>query len=340
MCDCLLALGPAADGDGALFAKNSDRPPGEAQAIEWVAARRDDGPVRATYIDVDPHRGDTIGTLLSRPVWQWGAEHGVNEAGVAAGNEMIFTKLDPRAFPPALTGMDLVRLGLERATNAADAVAVMIDLLERYGQGGSGHEDGEHPYWSSFLVADAGEGWVLETSGRAWASERIGRTRAISNRTTIFEFDAANRHPRQPVETLVDPRLRASDAVLAAQPVTVADVKRHLRTHVGEQGYTICMHAPEQHSTASLIAELPRNGKPPLTHVLLGWPCRSVYVPLYVGRPIGDPLTADRFLPLRPAHRRALDELERSLLADAKDNDEWAPEAWGRVERAVRALAV
>jgi hypothetical protein len=334
MCDCLMALGPATESGRAIFAKNSDRPPGEPQAIEWLAPRRDDGTVRATYVEVAPHPRDTIGALVSRPCWMWGVEHGVNEAGVAIGNATIYTTLDPRPFPPALTGMDLVRLGLERATTAAGAMHVMIELLERYGQGGSGHDGVDHPYWSSFLMADADEGWVLETSGRAWASERVGRTRATSNRTTIFEFDTAHRHPRQPVATLVDPRWSASQRLLAAEPVSLSDTKRHLRSHVGEQGYTVCMHADEQATTASMIAELPNEGRP-VANVLLGFPCRSLYVPLYVGRDIGEPLPWARFAELRPTHRRSLDALERDLQTDATDDDEWAAEAWQRVDQAI-----
>ena len=45
-----------------------------------------------------------------------GSSTGVNDAGVVAGNETIYTTLDPADAPPALIGMDLVRLGLERAT--------------------------------------------------------------------------------------------------------------------------------------------------------------------------------------------------------------------------------
>jgi hypothetical protein len=292
----------------------------------------------ATYIEVAAHRDDTIGALVSRPAWMWGVEHGVNDAGVAIGNATIYTTLDPRDAPPALTGMDLVRLGLERGTTAADALQVIIDLLERYGQGGSGYEHTEHPYWSSFLVADRDDGWVLETSGRAWASERVGRTRATSNRTTIFEFDAANRHPRQPVETLVDPRWKASQAVLAAEPVGGPDMKAHLRAHVGEGGYTVCMHAEDQVTNASMVVEFGDGST--CTHMLLGSPCRSVYVPLFVGRPIGSPIPWGRFAALRPSHRRALGELERDLVADAVDDDEWGPEAWRRVDAVLVALGV
>ncbi len=335
MCDCLLALGPATESGRPLFAKNSDRPPGEAQVVEWLPPRHDDGAVRATYIDVHPHRGETVGALVSRPTWMWGAEHGVNAAGVAIGNATIYTKLDPRSEPAALTGMDLVRLGLERAAVAADATRIIIDLLEQYGQGGSGYEHTDHPYWSSFLIADDSEGWVLETSGRAWASERVGRTRATSNRTTIFEFDAANRHPKQPVERLVDPRWIASQRVLSVEPVSPPDLKAHLRSHVGEEGYTVCMHAPDQATTAAILVE--GGGR---THVLLGSPCRSVFVPLYVGRDLGTPPPWSRFGALRLSHRRALDELERDLLADAADDDDWAPEAWRRVTAVLDRLGV
>ncbi len=354
MCDCLLALPPATESGRALFAKNSDRPPAEAQVIEWLPPRRDHAPTRATHIEVSPHPRSTLGVLASRPSWMWGVEHGVNEAGVAIGNATIYTTLDPRTAAAALTGMDLVRLGLERGTTAASAVDVIIGLLETYGQGGSGYEHTDHPYWSSFLVADAAQGFVLETSGRAWASEQVGRTRATSNRTTIFEFDAAHRHPGQPVETLVDPRWQASQRALAAEPLAIGDLKAHLRSHVGQDGYSVCMHVPpsetersgvetggveDQATTASLVAELPQSGRP-LAHLLLGWPCRSVYVPLYVGRDIGTPETWRRFLNLRPSHRRSLDELERDLLADASDDDEWAAEAWRRVDSVLTSLGV
>ena len=331
MCDCLVAL--------PLFAKNSDRPPDEAQRIEWLAPRVDDAPVATTHISVEPSRAETIGALISRPWWMWGVEHGVNEAGVAIGNETIYTTLDPRGAPPALTGMDLVRLGLERGSSASEAVQVMTVLLSRYGQGGTGHYGAERPYWSSFLIADPSDAWVLETSGREWATEHVmSGSRAISNRTTIPAFDAAHRHPRQPVATLVDPRLRASEAVLAAPPVTVDSLKAHLRSHVGgDDGWTVCMHVPDiEATTASTVVEL---GERPLAHMLLGSPCSSIYVPLYVGRSIGQPVEWERFAALPPSCRPELDALEASLLADVRDDDEWADEAWSRVEAELAACA-
>ena len=274
MCDSLVALGPATDTGRTIFAKNSDRPPDEAQVIERHDPRRSAGTVRCTHIDVDDV--DTIGVTGSRPAWQWGFEHGLNDAGVVAGNETIYTTLDPRGAPPALIGMDLVRLGLERALTAADWVDVVTALLERYGQGGSGHHGVDRPYWSSFLVADRYSAYVLETSGREWAVEVVERTRAISNRTTIPAFDATHRHPKQPVERLVDPRWEASKRVLADEPVTVDAVMRHLRSHDGVDGYSVCMHVPGvEATTASLVVEL---GDEVISHWLLGSPCEHEYV--------------------------------------------------------------
>ena len=340
MCDCLVALPPATATGTTLFAKNSDRPVGESQVLERYPATMRAEPIRATHVHVDAGDGETIGLVGSRPWWMWGLEHGVNEAGVAIGNETIYTKLDPRPFPPALTGMDLVRLGLERATTAKDGVDVITGLLERYGQGGTGHLGRERPYWSSFLLADATDAWVVETSGTTWEAEQVVARRALSNRTTIPAFDAAHRHPRQPVETLVDPRLRAGEAVLADAPVTLDAVRSHLRSHVGgDDGWTVCMHVDGvEQTTASMIAELADDGTPRPVRFLLGSPCASVYVPLFVHRPLGLPVRWERLAALTSDDRAALDELEAGLDADVTDDEDWAFDAWRRVDRTLAAV--
>ncbi|MDR3647871.1 MAG: C69 family dipeptidase, partial [Acidimicrobiales bacterium] len=179
MCDTLCVLG----GHGTLFAKNSDRPVRELQVVEAHGRRPPGGRLRTQYLEL-PDDG-AAATLLSRPSWLWGAEHGVNEHGVAIGNEMVNTVDDPRAAPPALLGMDLVRLGLERAASAEDALDVMTGLLERHGQGGVGDSENDVAYWSSFLLSDRASAWVLETSGRSWAARPIEGGGAISNRLTL-----------------------------------------------------------------------------------------------------------------------------------------------------------
>jgi secernin len=277
MCDCLVVLGTASRDGHTLFAKNSDRPPNEVQLLEWFEPRTESR-TTTTYLHIDPHDGATLRFLGSRPSWMWGVEHGVNEVGVAVGNATIYTTLDPRGMPPALTGMDLVRLALERAATAIDAVFVVTGLLERHGQGGSGHEGVDRPYWSSFLVADPRSAFVVETSGRDYAVERVERTRATSNRTTIPSFDRRHRHPRQPVDKLVDPRLAASNDVLTREPVSFDALAAHLRRHAGgDDGHTICMHVPGiEATTASIIAELRSDGSPRVW-TAQGSPCRHEF---------------------------------------------------------------
>ncbi len=280
MCDLLCAL-PPATGGVALFAKNSDRPPDEVQAFEWWAPRVDQDVTRATHVEVVAQPAATYGVLGARPTWGWGLEQGVNDQGVAAGNATIYTTLDPRPFPDALTGMDLVRLVLERCGTAAAGAAMLEELLATVGQGGSGHDGARRPYWSSFLLADPAEAYVVDTSGAVCAIERVSEVRATSNRTTIPEFTAAHAHPRQPVDTLVQPRLAASVRALAQRPVTVDALMAHLGSHEGgTDGWTMCMHVDEpdhrEATTASMVVELASDAAP-VAHVLVGSPCRGTY---------------------------------------------------------------
>ncbi|MFL6214296.1 MAG: C69 family dipeptidase [Blastocatellia bacterium] len=184
MCDTLVAT-PEYTTDGAMwFAKNSDREPGEAQRVEHLPARHHDNQkLQCTYIEVgQAQRTNEI--VISRPFWMWGAEMGANEHGVAIGNEAVFTRL-PYA-KVGLTGMDLLRLALERAAAAREALEVITQLLAEYGQGGAcGYRNRKFRYHNSFIIADPNEAWVLETAGPHWAAERVRGPRTISNALTI-----------------------------------------------------------------------------------------------------------------------------------------------------------
>lgn len=239
MCDTLCVVGR----DRSLFAKNSDRPRDEVQLCEAHAPRPPGGSLRTTYLEIDD--AGACAVMGSRPNWMWGFEHGINEHRVAIGNERVFTIDDPRESPPALTGMDLVRLALERAHDADEAVTVLTELLERHGQGGSCEEDEDDPYWSSFLVADPHGAWALETSARTWAARAVDDGASISNRISLGtdwtrasadvapgrDFDAW-RDPGVPTVP-ADDRLDATRACVAtgAAALTPGDLVATLRHH-------------------------------------------------------------------------------------------------------------
>jgi len=183
-CDSLVALGSATADGSALFAKNSDRPALECQTLIQVPRREHEtgARLRCQYIEI-PQMAVTAALIGSQPFWLWGFEHGLNEHGVAIGNHTVFAKDELSGF--GLIGMDLVRLGLERAATAAQATEVITTLVEGYGQGGSGYFDKDWPYHNSFLIADRREAFLLETSDRRWAVRRIDGVGSASNHLTI-----------------------------------------------------------------------------------------------------------------------------------------------------------
>ncbi len=273
--------------------------------------------VRTQYLDLgsDPGARALVG---SRPTWLWGLEHGVNASGVAIGNEKIWTTDDPRRAAPALLGMDLVRLALERADTADDAVVVLTSLVERHGQGGSGEAERDEPYHNAFLVADRTVVWTVETSARTWAARRVDEGGvAISNRVSLSRdwTDASHevepgadfqqwRAPTIPTE-LADHRLAATTAcVTGAAPheldarTVVATLRDHGHGPRGApgdpavdplpsgdepdyRGVTVCMHVRGfQATTASMVVELAADhDEPDRVWTALGSPCASVYVP-------------------------------------------------------------
>ena len=199
MCDTWGALSDATRTRQVIFAKNSDRPIFDCQPLvlrprqSWPAGSR----VGTTYLELD-QAGTTFAHLGSGPYWCWGYETGLNEHGLVIGNEAVFTKTFRAAalaheagHGPALglLGMDLIRLALERASSARAAVEVMGQLIETYGQFGSGLPGQGHRaggYDNSFIVADPAEAWILEGAGTRWAARRLTQGCAsISNQLSI-----------------------------------------------------------------------------------------------------------------------------------------------------------
>jgi dipeptidase len=176
MCDTLVAAGRATRNNTVIFAKNSDRPPNEAQPLVYMArTSHEPSAVRCQNITI-PQVEVTYRHIGSQPYWLWGYEHGLNEWGVAIGNLGVWSK-EPFEEPgdtTGLLGMDLVRLGLERSCSARDALAIITRLLMAYGAGYAtiGGDQGAK-YHNNYLIADAVEAWNLQTAGRYWVANRI-----------------------------------------------------------------------------------------------------------------------------------------------------------------------
>ncbi|MHB8054002.1 MAG: C69 family dipeptidase [Candidatus Aminicenantales bacterium] len=188
MCDTFVVRGAAAADGATIFGKNSDREPNEAQVLEYQPRREWEAgaEIRLTYRMI-PQVLETRAVILSRPFWMWGAEIGANEDGVAIGNEAVWSKM-PLSREPGFTGMDMLRLALERSRTAGQAMETIIGLLRDYGQGGiCGYRDKRLTYHNSFILADPDEAWVLETAGPLWAARRVAETASISNGLTIGE---------------------------------------------------------------------------------------------------------------------------------------------------------
>jgi secernin len=315
-----------------LFGKNSDRQRNEAQVIELVPAltHAAGSTVACTYLSI-PQVPHTHAVLLCRPFWIWGAEMGANEHGVVIGNEGLHARVGPPRGS-ALTGMDLIRLALERASTAEQALHVITNLLEMHGQGGNcGHLE-PALYHNGFLIADANEAFILEAIEREWLVERAGNLRTLSNRYSIQAPEKVSRGlgvllgdavVHSHADQLADPgqehignaeaRRARSMTLLAnkAGGLSVMDMMGVLRDHGHEQESgewsadcafrrTICMHAGTDkrsgQTVGSMVSELAPNA---CVHWVTGTaaPCISIFKPILLNAdpPAIGPVPTDRF---------------------------------------------
>ncbi|MEA3286510.1 MAG: C69 family dipeptidase [Candidatus Marinimicrobia bacterium] len=323
MCDTFVAL-PSVTKDGSMiFGKNSDREASEVQLLEHrLGCRHDPGEeVDCTYISI-PQVEETLGLLISRPFWMWGAEIGANERGVVIGNEAVWTKM-PLEKEGGLTGMDLLRLALERRSTARGALDTITELLEKYGQGGNGgYRNKAFYYHNSFLIADPQEAWVLETAGHLWVAKKVEDYYAISNGLTIgsdfdlmhedliynalekgwikkkSEFHFANCYSDKFYTKFSACRTRQgrSHELLRQKSYSVTDAFAHLRDH-GSDDYRpdthflmehVCAHAGASparqaaQTTASLVAHLAGN-QHTFWATASASPCTAIFKPIWLG---------------------------------------------------------
>ena len=300
MCDTFVVV----DENQVLFGKNSDRDANEAQVLSWVPAReyRAGDVLRCSWRSI-PQVRRTNAVLLCRPFWMWGAEMGANEHGVVIGNEAIFAR-EPLE-DDGLLGMDLVRLGLERAQTADAAKNVICELIARHGQGGRcGYDRPGFRYHNSFIIADTDGAWVVEAAGRNIATRHIDQgAYAISNGITLAELSpredrirprvAMASQRRERVKCLVESAQDAQQAMRALRDRGDGNERPRYRRLNGAMAAP-CMHAggwlAASQTVGSFVAVL---GQSEQRYWATGTaaPCLSVFRPVSVarGHDVGSP---------------------------------------------------
>lgn len=315
MCDTFVALADATADGSVILGKNSDREPDEAHEVVLVSARdhgRDES-IRTTYLQI-PQAQRTHASLFAKPYWIWGAEMGVNEHGVAIGNEAVFTKAKQES-EAGLLGMDLLRLGLERGADAAEAVDVIVNHLGKYGQSGQAGHDHKLRYDNSYLVADPTQAFVLETIGRDWVTERVRSVRSISNALTIRDdwsqaspglskpgvdiakgnsdflytkFSDSTARQCRTTETLTAAKgsLRLEDSMAMLRDHGSKDMRPDWTPASGLRGQTICAHAGPgpirvSQTTGSMVVQMVP-GSVTAWITATSAPCTSAFKPVWI----------------------------------------------------------
>lgn len=288
--------------DYSIFAKNSDRSPNEVQVIQFIDGYKPkEKKLKVTYTEVEQVT-EVYSILISRPVWLWGAEMGVNEFGVCIGNEAIFTKRKKRK--KGLIGMDIVRLALERSKTAKEATEVIIKLIGKYHQGGNCGYDHNFFYDNSYLIMDRNELYILETSGEKYNLKKESKA-AISNCLSIpkdnknyrnlnedklYRFASGANTRRNQILTNLNDKTDLED--------TFRMLRLHHKENVLEIGSVSspCMHAGKiigDHTTSSLVVKLTKD-KINIYFTATSTPCLSVFKPFEFNDKVKRPICTNK----------------------------------------------
>lgn len=185
-CSSFVAMGSETKSGDIIYAKNSDRPFNEAQPLIYYPAK--DHPegsfTDCSFIKI-PQVKHTYACIGSKPHFFWGFEHGINEFGLMIGNEQVSGREIPERRW-GLIGMDLLRLALERARTAREAIEVIDGLLSAIGTGGApGHRIA--PFNSNFIISDPHESYLFESHQRKWVAKKVDRYGYLANCYSIQE---------------------------------------------------------------------------------------------------------------------------------------------------------
>ena len=302
-CDTLVLTSKITANKQNTLCKNSDRPLGEAQPLCFY--ERSEG---------------KYAVLGSRPYWMDGFEMGANEKGLFIGNEAEGSRM-PKEAEEGITGMAMLRIALEKAAAAREAIDVIADLLKEHGQNANAHPTMDRRYENTFILCDPKEAWVMETAGREWAAKKVEDFAAVSNCYQITDdYDLCSEgmellvtdnrwlRPGEKVnfaKAFTAPADRQRNSVarmrrmqkLVTEKMTVKDMQKIFRDHFeGELNeprfgscygnfVTICMHALTGGIDSSQTAASMIMSYDERWKFKFLWaaglPCLSVYIPLY-----------------------------------------------------------
>ncbi|PAB59596.1 C69 family dipeptidase [Anaeromicrobium sediminis] len=178
-CTTFLAQGKAlASGQGTMIMKNRDQ---GANALCEISVKEPatygNGAIyRAAYIDI-PQAEKTYKVVANRTAGRWGYGMGINEHQVIVADNDAPSR-DILDFKAGLHDNDVVRLLLERAKTAREAVDILGKIVEKYGQAWNG---------IMFEIGDPNELWVVEVTGHRWVAKKYNDT--ISARSNQYQIE-------------------------------------------------------------------------------------------------------------------------------------------------------
>jgi dipeptidase len=342
MCDTFVILPSVTKGKTVILGKSADCRVNEAHSLVRIPKEKHlpGEVVRTTHI-VIPQVKETFEIILSKSFWTWGGEIGINEFGVAIGNEAVFTNVMNDEKVDGLITMDLLRLGLERAKTSREAVEVMGELVHRYGQGGNCELPGNSHWDSSYLISDKQEAWILETAGREWAAKKVGPVASISNAFVIkrdwdlcsleeqypdldWETNFSDMEPVPAIGSVERRQTTCGFLEAEGKDIGIRSAFDLLRNHDEDYHpatakiHAICMHAGPGdmrlwNACGAMASEVSHDG-------LIGWftgtsgTCTSIFKPVFLGIELPDmgPSPTERFDPKAMwwigelLHRRAI----------------------------------
>ena len=372
MCDTFVALPATTRQKTMLFAKSADCEVNEANAVVRIPRRKHvkGEAVRLTHLMI-PQAEETYEILLTKAFWTYGCEIGVNEHGLAMGEEAVFTtEMDEQV--DGIIGPDLMRIGLERSKNCQEAIQVMTGLLEQYGQGGSAELKGNSHFDSSYIMADRDEAYVLETAGRCWAVKKVAAIASISNMLGIgtdwdsfsgsneagggaTQTDWAGEYALPDVPPTLGSPVRQAITYNSLQAslgdISVKKIFEMMRQHgdgyhpaFAEAHRNICVHAgPQENRWWQADGVMVTDVGP---HGVMAWvtatsgTCVSIFKPLFLGLELPDlgPYPCEIFDPRslwwkhELLHRRTMADFERLVPEIRQDFDRLEDEFLAQAE--------